>query len=57
MPTLAIALGSLVLYLVAYHTYGRWLARKIFGLDPNAPVPSRQLRDDVDFVPAKKSVI
>ena len=34
MQTLAIALGSIVLYLIAYHTYGRWLARKIFKLDP-----------------------
>jgi len=36
MATLLIALGALVAYLVAYHTYGRWLARKIFALDPGA---------------------
>ena len=40
MTPLSIALGSLVLYLIAYHTYGRWLARKIFRLDPEAPMPS-----------------
>ncbi len=57
MPTLAIALGSLVLYLVAYHTYGRWLARKIFKLDPDAIVPSVALNDDKDFVPTDKSII
>jgi len=57
MATLFIALGSLVLYLVAYHTYGRWLARKIFKLDPNAAVPSVEMRDDVDYVPTNKSVI
>ena len=57
MTTLAIAVLSFVGYLVAYHTYGRWLARRIFGLDPKAPVPSRQLRDDVDFVPTRKEVI
>ncbi|MAT15903.1 MAG: carbon starvation protein A, partial [Planctomyces sp.] len=57
MLTLLIALGSLVGYLVAYHTYGRWLNRKIFGLDPVADVPSHQLRDDVDFVPTRKNVI
>ena len=33
MTTLLIAVGALVLYLIAYHTYGRWLARKIFALD------------------------
>jgi len=57
MTTLLVAIGAFVGFIVAYHTYGRWLARKIFGLDPNAPVPSQQLRDDVDFVPTKKSVI
>lgn len=57
MPTLVIALGSLVLYLVAYHTYGKWLARKIFKLDPDAAVPSIALNDDKDYVPTDKSII
>lgn len=57
METLAIALGALVLYLIAYNTYGKWLARKIFKLDPDAQVPSVALNDDQDFVPTKKSVI
>ncbi len=57
METLAIALGALVLYLVAYHTYGKWLARKIFRLDPEAAVPSVALNDDRDYVPTKKTII
>lgn len=57
MTTLLIAIGAFVGYLVAYHTYGRWLARKIFQVDSAAAVPSEQLRDDVDFVPTKKEVI
>ena len=57
METLLIALGALVLYLVAYHTYGRWLGRKIFKLDPDATVPSVALNDDRDYVPTDKSVI
>ncbi|MDH3584030.1 MAG: carbon starvation protein A [Phycisphaerae bacterium] len=57
MTTLLIALGSMVLYLVAYHTYGRFLARKIFRLDPDAPVPSIQLNDDRDYVPTSKSIV
>jgi carbon starvation protein len=48
MQTLAIALGAFVLYLVAYHTYGRYLARKIFKLDPDARVPSIELEDGTD---------
>lgn len=57
MPTLAIALGALVLYVVAYHTYGKWLARKIFKLDPDALVPSVALNDDKDYVPTTKGII
>ena len=57
METLLIALGTLVLYLVAYHTYGKWLARKIFKLDEKAMVPSVALNDDKDYVPTSKSVI
>jgi carbon starvation protein len=44
-------------YLVAYHTYGRFLARKIFHLNPDAEVPSRQLQDGIDYVPTRKGVI
>jgi len=57
MSTLAVAGLAFVGFIVAYHTYGRWLARRIFGLDPDALVPSQQLRDDVDFVPTEKGVI
>lgn len=57
MQTLAIALGALVLYLVAYHTYGRFLARRIFRLDPEAKVPSIELEDGTDYVPTQKGVI
>jgi len=57
MQTLAIALGALVLYLVAYHTYGRFLARRIFKLDPSARVPSIEMEDGNDYVPTRKGII
>lgn len=57
MSTLAIALGAFVLYFVAYHTYGKWLAKKLFRLDPEAQVPSVELEDGVDYVPSDKKVI
>ncbi len=57
METLIIALGALVLYIIAYNTYGKWLGQKIFKLDPDALVPSVALNDDRDFVPTKKSII
>lgn len=57
METLLIALGAGVLYLVAYHTYGKFLARKIFKLDPDANVPSVALNDNKDYVPTSKMVV
>ncbi len=57
MSTLIIAVISFIGFIVAYNTYGKWLARKIFGLDPEAKVPSQELKDDVDYVPTKKEVI
>ena len=57
MSTVAVAILSFVGFIVAYNTYGRYLARKIFDLDPNAEVPSRQLEDGVDFVPTQRSVV
>lgn len=57
MATFFIAVGSLILYLFAYHTYGRWLSKKFFKLDPNAPVPSRTLNDGHDFVPTRKEIL
>ena len=57
MTTLAIALGAFVLYLVAYHTYGKWLAAKLFKLDPKAKVPSIEQEDGNDFVPTEKKII
>jgi carbon starvation protein len=44
-------------YLAAYHTYGRFLARKIFNVRRDAPVPSHEQNDGVDFVPTRKGII
>ena len=57
MATLLIALGSMVLFVVAYLTYGRWLAGTIFELSDDNPMPSEQLRDGVDFVPTRRAVV
>ena len=44
-------------YVVAYHTYGRFLARKIFKLRPEAVVPSAELQDGIDYVPTRRGII
>lgn len=57
MSVVLVALISLGVLLVAYHTYGRFLARRVFGLDPTAAVPSVALRDDRDYVPTPKEIV
>lgn len=56
MP-LAIIIGAAVLYLGAYHTYGRWLGQKVFRLSAKAVVPSIELEDGQDYVPTSKGVV
>ena len=55
--SLVIALAAFVLYLIAYNTYGRYLARKLFKLDPDAHTPAHELSDGVDYVPSRKQIV
>ncbi|MCL4222663.1 MAG: carbon starvation protein A [Phycisphaerales bacterium] len=57
MLTVVIALGSLVLYFVAYHTYGRYLARRIFRIEPERLAPSEEFNDGVDYVPSRRELV
>ncbi|HPA41155.1 MAG TPA: carbon starvation CstA family protein, partial [Candidatus Hydrogenedentes bacterium] len=44
-------------FIAAYFTYGRWLGRRVFGLDPERATPSHTQEDGVDFVPTRKEVL
>ena len=57
MNSLIIAIVTGILFVIAYHTYGKFLAHKIFKLEPEAVCPSTALRDDVDFIPTQKPVL
>ncbi|MFC1877498.1 carbon starvation protein A [Thermodesulfobacteriota bacterium] len=57
MNSIVLAIGVAALYLIAYHTYGKYLGKKIFKLNPDAAMPSKELQDDVDFVPTKKPIL
>lgn len=57
MSSLLIACIVFAGYIVAYHTYGKFLAQKIFKVDPEATCPSETLRDNIDFVPTNKHVL
>jgi carbon starvation protein len=48
----------LSLYAVFYHFYARrFLARRVFALDPEAVTPAHSMRDDVDYIPANKYIL
>jgi len=49
-----VALGLLGL---AFFTYGRFLARRIFRLDPQRPTPAHELRDGFDYVPTRRPIL
>lgn len=57
MNSVFVALLAAVGFVVAYHTYGKFLARKIFALDPDRLVPSREVNDGVDYVPTRRAVV
>ncbi len=57
MNSLIVAVGAGILYLIAYHTYGKFLGRKVFKLDPESVCPSKELQDNIDFVPTQKPIL
>lgn len=50
MSLLAITLGSGVILLVAYFTYGRWVSRRL-DLRDDVPTPACTINDGLDYVP------
>lgn len=52
-----ISLCSFAALIVAYLTYGRFLARRIFQLDPDRVTPAHTKQDGVDYVPTKVPVL
>ncbi|MFO7963780.1 MAG: carbon starvation CstA family protein [Desulfobacterales bacterium] len=57
MNSLLLAVLVIGGYFIAYFTYGRFLARKIFNISAEAVCPSQALRDDHDFIPTRKEVL
>ena len=56
MSALLLIILAIVIFVVAYLTYGRYLA-KTWGLDPSKNTPSHEMEDGVDYVPAKTPVL
>ncbi|MBI4882269.1 MAG: carbon starvation protein A [Planctomycetes bacterium] len=56
MSTALLLVLAIVLLLLAYFTYGRLVSRWL-GVDPSRRTPAHELRDGIDYVPARRSVL
>ena len=57
MGSVLIAVGAFVAYIVAYRTYGRFLSRRLFGLDDSRTTAAVECEDGIDFVPTKTPIL
>jgi len=57
MNILFIIIGSGLVLLIAYFTYGSFLSKKVFKLDDKKVTPAVEINDGVDYVPAKKGML
>ena len=56
MSALLLVVLAIVIFVVAYLTYGRYLA-KTWGIDPSRKTPAHELEDGVDYCPAATPVL
>ena len=57
MSPLLAALICIAAYVAAYRVYARFLAERVFAIDPARPTPAVQYRDEIDYVPANRYVL
>jgi carbon starvation protein len=57
MPAIVVALAVAVAFYLGYRYYSKYLAEKVYALDPATPTPAHAMRDGVDFVPTNKHVL
>lgn len=52
-----LAATVLVIFVVAFKTYGKWLGDKVYEIHDSLPTPAHTLRDDRDFLPTPPSIL
>ncbi len=57
MNSILLMFLAFILYLIAYHTYGKFLSKKIFKLSSDKVCPSEKLQDNIDFIPTNKMIL
>ena len=56
MSAIVLILLAIVIFVVAYNTYGKYLA-KAWGLSSQNETPAHTMEDGVDYVPAKTPIL
>ncbi len=56
MNALVLMAGSIIIFIIAYITYGGWLVKQ-WGIDPSRKTPAHEMNDGIDYVPTNKSVL
>ncbi len=57
MPGILVAFIGMLVFALGYRYYSRFVAEKIFRLDPNYVTPAHRYKDGIDFVPTNKFVL
>ncbi len=57
MSSIILLICTFVCYLIAYHTYGKFIAKKIFEISVKKITPAHEFRDDIDYVPTRNSIV
>ena len=57
MNAAIIVVAGLVVYLAGYLFYARYLGKRVLLLDGDVPLPSKTMRDGVDYLPTNKYVL
>ena len=52
-----LVVAAVCTYLVAYRFYSRFIAAKVFGLDPRRATPAERLENGRDFVPTSRWIL
>lgn len=56
MNSLWIMISSIIIFIIAYATYGSWLAKK-WGVDTSRKTPAHEMGDGIDYVPTSPAVL
>ncbi|MFB5661791.1 carbon starvation protein A [Alteribacillus sp. HJP-4] len=57
MPAIVLAVIGIIVFALGYRYYSKFIAERIYRLDPNFRTPAHEFRDGVDFVPTNKWVL